>query len=140
MMTVKEFSCREVTKRPTTTRDLIERFKAVGPETEQGKALHGLATRMLDIFKDEKKPSYSNEASPLSTILSGTDYVSLLEAFINAVSRGAVDVVGPNVSFQVKMLSSTSTTCIVPCVNAMSFTSSGQLHCRFQARLSSWKL
>ncbi|RAH71686.1 NACHT domain-containing protein [Aspergillus aculeatinus CBS 121060] len=90
-MTVKEFSCREVTKRPTTTRDLIERFKAVGPETEQGKALHGLATRMLDIFKDEKKPSYSNEAAQLATILSDTEPAGLLEAFINAVSRGASD-------------------------------------------------
>lgn len=91
MITVPEFSCREVTKRPTTTRDLIERFKAVGPQTEHGKALHGLATRMLDIFKDEKKPSYSNEAAQLSTILSDTESAGLLEAFINAVSRGASD-------------------------------------------------
>ncbi|KAJ5712123.1 hypothetical protein N7488_006279 [Penicillium malachiteum] len=43
-----------LTKRPTTTRDLIERFQAVGQETEQGKALYALATRMVDIFKDEK--------------------------------------------------------------------------------------
>ncbi|KAJ5614843.1 hypothetical protein N7528_008497 [Penicillium herquei] len=84
-------SAGELTKRPTTTRDLIERFQAVGQETEQGKALYALANRMIDIFKDEKKPSYSNEASHLSTILSGTDYVGLLEAFINAVSRGASD-------------------------------------------------
>jgi hypothetical protein len=76
---------------PTQTDHVVARLKhahKVGKETD---ALRALVKRMVELFKDDQRPSYYREASILSEITAADEYQILIFAFSRAITSGTAD-------------------------------------------------
>ncbi|KAE8388300.1 NACHT domain-containing protein [Aspergillus alliaceus] len=76
---------------PTETKQVVERLNNAGKADKETEALRALVKRMVELFRDEQRPSYFGEAAMLAKVASGNEYQTLIFAFSRAITAGTAD-------------------------------------------------
>ncbi|EED11927.1 hypothetical protein TSTA_111040 [Talaromyces stipitatus ATCC 10500] len=77
--------------RPTCTNNLISRLTSFDRDPKERNALEAVVSKMIEIFKDDRKLLYVPEVAELSSAVSGKDYLELTVALSNTVIKGTSD-------------------------------------------------
>ncbi|KAF7593184.1 hypothetical protein BBP40_011814 [Aspergillus hancockii] len=77
--------------RPESVEDLAQRWTAPDRDEKEGAALRALIQRMVEVFQNERKSTYLDEATQLVSVVNEEQYYTLISTFCNAIIEHTQD-------------------------------------------------